>query len=913
MAESVKIKFNNNWTGYKNFRDITNMEITDLAPGSQNTFIQDGDRLEVRAGTDYFGAQGTSGTMTNPYWSLVHRIHSKYDQFVNMQGIKVPIRVFYSGTTAQGDVMEAWLPIYAAGVATANKQWYRITANAPSVPLLSTHRYYFDEWWDPQNLQSQLVFTMGNTNIWHWTGGFANIVALTPTTIQTTPGVSWREKGFIVSPEGNATIVVNVAGVPTEVAVVGGFGTDTITVASTAGIVVDDVAFQLVDGNSTITGTTYDVCSTVNNQVYYIDWKQRNVYVSWDKNQLAYLGTQRNTSISGLNDGVYTGTYTGTPLGQGNGTYDVTIDSVAPKQEFISGGSGNLDDGVYDFTGYTQNGTENTYIVSMVGDVAIVTSANPIPGPTFADFAVGEHVYGSTTNAEAIVVYDDDLGAGVHLLGFKMLTDVGFDIATDTITGRSTQVTLPPASISTILAQDFIQLTKNGIVVNVNTGAGLLPVAVLTVGAPITLTDGLTIEFGRARGHTPGDSFKLIIKNSTDTFSWSFNGANTADNVPVSLAPTLLSLGISITFKALIGHALGDKWVVTAYPQITRGWTQFFFTADGRLPGQGARLLLDSNGHTMKPQEKTMYINADAGHYYTVDRKLSFDQLTEVLQVERLKSEPQNKVLYPYLIGYDKNQLASISQDKTYDSLGRQELLELPQTKSISDDIRIDFETADWEDGDFLYAQRKLFFVVPRSGLMFIWDDYKKYWHSPMKFARRVGLVSVIDGVLVGHSYERNESYELFTGTNDLEAFPIETRMVFAYDSFNQRYFQKTSSAVGFEGYILGAPDIFYRVNADVDGCNGFAEGKILPVLCLPQDRASLGKSHLGFHGLGNDPTPVIPHFFYIDTFDKKNYYQRNMELTCDSMDQRWSIISIGTDVDMSSENNTTIVHRKSI
>lgn len=900
MAESINIKFNNKWTGYKNFRDITNMEITDLAPGSQNTFIQDGDRLEVRAGIDYFGAQGTMGTMTDPYWALVHRIHSKYDQFVNVQGTKIPLRVFYSGNIVQGDVMEAWLPIYVAGVATANKQWYQITATAPTNVAISTHRYYFTEWWDPLNLLSHVVFTMGDTSIWNWTGGYANIVSTTPGTITT--DTTWREKGFIDSPEGNNIVIIN--GVEYQLTA-GDFSTNTITVASTVGINVDDVAFQSIDSNTTISNTTYDVCSTVNNQVYYIDWKQRNVYVSWDKNQNAYLGTQRNTSISGLNDGVFSGTYTGAPLTQGNGTYQVTIDEIHPateEQNFIGSGGNGLNDIFFDTSGYSAGAGENTYRVLMVADFGFTFVGVPaiVPAP-------GDILVGSVSNAVGRVAFLDSGGQDPAI---ELLTDNGF-VPGDIISG--TQGT-PYGTVFSAAPVNWFQLFKNGVSITPTAYAAFYAYQLSTGINPVAFVDGLSFSFQSETGHVVGNYWELIIDSGDDdSFSWTFNGENQADHVTITGAPQLLSFGISIDFGATRGHALGDSWTITAYPAITRGWTQFFFTQDGRLVGQGARLLLDSNGHTMSPQEKTMYINADAGHYYTVERKLSADQLTEKLQVDRLKTEPQNKVLYPYLINYDKNQLASISQDKTYDSLGRQELLELPQTKSISDDVRVDFETADWEDGDFLYAQRKIFFAVPRTGLVFVWDDYKKYWHSPMKFARRVGLISIIDNKIIGHSYERNESYELFTGTSDLGIYPIETRMIFAYDSFSKRYFQKSSSAIGFEGYILGAPDIFYRVNADVDGCNGFAEDKILPVLCLPQDRASLGKSHLGFHGLGNDPVPVTPHFFYIDTFDKMNYYQRNIELSCDSLDQRWSIISIGTDVDMNNENNTTIVHRKSI
>lgn len=912
IAESIDIKIQNKndagnsvWTGYKNFSDITNMSVSDLAPGSRNTFIQDGDRLQPRAGIAYFGAQGTQGNTTNPYWCIAHRIHSKYDNFVNVQGVKMPFRVYYSGTTAKGDVIETWLPIYSGGIATSNKKWYQITANAPTNVALSTHRYYWAEWWDPLNLLSHVVFTMGDTEIWNYNGAFANVTAVTGTTIKT--NTTWREKGFIKGSEGNNIVIIK--GVEYQLTS-GDFSTDTITVASTAGIAVDDIAFQSPDSNSTITGTTYDVCAMVNNQVYYIDWNQRNVYISWDKNQNAYLGRQINTSISGLNDGVFNGTYTGAPLVEGNGTFNVTIDSVTPatnEQTFIGNGGGS-NSGSFDTAAYSASG-EHKYIISIVSDVEIT----PVGASVTGTFTHGQVFKGTVSGSmvQLVAFTGGSVTGGAH---FKLLTPGIYPVDADTmedVTAPSTNhfdVLDGPLLYNTgILYKDGVQQILGGMF------DGVLQ---FSLSGSYTLMDGLNFVIATAGvgGNKPGDYYELSIQTEQpDTFSWSFNGQNRGSNIDITGSPQTLDYGISIEFGATTGHAVGDSWTIVAYAAIERGWTQFFFSSPDRLPGQGSRQLLDSNGWSMKPQEKTMYVNADAGHYYTMDRVLSADQLTEVIKTERLKSEPQNKVLYPYLLNYEKNQIAGISQDRTYDSLGRQELVELPQTKSISDAIRIDFESADWEDGDFLYAMRKMFFVAPRDGNMFVWDDYKKYWHSPMTFAKRIGLISVIDGKLVGHSYEQNESYELFVGTSDLDIYPISTKMVFPYDSFGKRFFEKASLAIGFEGYIQGAPEIFYTMNADVGGCNGQATGQILPVVCHPKDKAPLGKSYLGYHGLGNDPVEAIPHFFFIDTFTKLNYYQRNMELTCDSLDQRWSIISIGTDVDTSSQNNTTIVHRKQV
>lgn len=924
MAESVNIKPQNLntagesvWTGYKNFRDITNMKPSDLAPGSRNTFIQDGDKLEPRAGMVYFGAPGVDVDNTDPYWCIAGRIHSKYDNFISIQGITVPMRVSYSGTLARGDIIDVWLPV-DGDITNTNKAWFPITATAPATPLISSHRYYFDQWWDKDNFQSRTVFTFGDTNIWTWTGGFAPVVSLTGTTITT--DATWESKGFIDAPEGNAVVVIN----EVEYTVVGGYSTNTINVGSTAGVSVGDLVFQSVDGNDTLGGTTtYDVCATLNNQLYYLDWKQRNEYISWNRNQAAYLSPAIFEG-AGLDDATFSGTYTGTV----NGSYVVTIDTTSKGSvKFTGSGANGL---VFDTSGYTQNGTTNRYKVVVFKIPNTVQSLNNqvqyqlTGGP----FLQGEIITGGTSGTAAGVIWDDQNG--------NLLTALiaAFFTPGETITGSisgNTAIVLSSGINPNSYRLFSYKVYKNDIEVIPATPQLTNPAGAPNPG-PFDVADGIIFNIPESIIGTFGPTYTIdnfifyngslqdgdtweidVTSGDSDTFSWSLNGVSQASNVPITGGAQLLSDGVSITFANLIGHSLGDKWTMTAYYEVIRGWTLFTYTQPNRLPGEGFTQLLDSNGWALKPQEDKMYTNAQAGHYYQTSIDLSADLLNETVTIKRLKSEPQNKVLFPYLLGYEKNQLAGISQDKTYDSLGRQELVELPQTKSISDEVRIDFETADWEDGDFLYAFRKMFFAVPRDNLMFIWDDYKQYWHSPMDFARRVGLISVVDGVLVGHSYEKRESYELFTSTNDLDDFPIHTRMVFPYDSFGKRYYQKSSSAIGFEGYVLGNPEIHWMVNGEVGGCSGKPTDIIDPKVCIPEDTASLGKSSLGFHGLGNDPVPVTPHFFFIDTFTKINYYQRNMEVWCDSMDQRWSLISIGTDVDLSTENNTTIVRRKTV
>lgn len=881
MSQQIDIKYINKFTGYKNFRDVTNLAITDITAGSQNVFIEDGAKLSVRGGTDFLGAEGTvfAGT-PDPYWTIAHRIHSNYDTFVNSNGKVIPIRVYYSGDSAIGDIFEAYLPVYSAGaVDTGVKEWVPFTRTVSvSQPYTSTHKWYFAEWWDDVNLQPFLVMVAGTNVARAWTGAYGVVTAVTPTTI--TIEQTFANAGFLNAAAGGSdSVIIN----GTQYAVTGAnYTTATITVASSTGVSINDLVFQNFTYGTYKPSATYqmDVCSMVNNQVYYIDWRQRNVFVSWNRNRNAEIGNTIYQGTSGLDDALYAGTYSGTTTD----TYIVTIDSTDPTIKDISfTGIGNNDFSL-DASGFTGvAGQEYEYKFIVVADAYMALSG-------ISAWVAGESIIGTTSGAVAVVKQ-----TGSNVIAIQTISGT-FEFG-ENVVSQTTNLTL---------VNDGVDYGNNAYTYSKD-GLAVFTASVMTTFGPEN--DGLDWGWAQSGDHVVGDTWTVKIKTGTpDTFSWTLNGETQNDNVAITGGAQALSQGITVTFSQTTGHNQGDSWTMTAFQKVTNGWCDLTFSQPVRYAGEGFKISLDTNGWTMQPQEKAMYINGQGGEWYEVNVQLSADLLSETLSVNRLKTEPKNKALYPYTIGYMKNFFITVSQDKTFDILGRQKFLELPQAKSLSDEIRYNFTTADWENATISYQDRKVFFTLPKDGIMLIYDEYKQYWHAPMVFARRISAVSYIDGKICGHSYERNETYELFTNSKeDLNEFPIQSRIVFPYYDFGKRYSLKATSAFACDGYMEGAPQIEWKINFGVGGCDGIKTSTIAPIYCYPIDTASLGKSSLGFHGLGNSPTDVIPHFKYGTTFDDERYYLRNIELSCNSLDQRWSITSIGTNVSTGSLNNSNM------
>ncbi len=259
-----------------------------------------------------------------------------------------------------------------------------------------------------------------------------------------------------------------------------------------------------------------DVCSSVQNQVYYLSFTDRHVYISWSQNESASFSLPVYSGSSGLNDATFTGTYTGTVDGQ----YQVTIDSVAPDTQTFTSAVGGVNDAYFGTSAYTGTGT-NTYKVSIVADFAFTFTGTPTITPSPGDILVG-----SVSNAIGRVQFLDSGGQDPVLV---MLSDSGFEVG-DTITG--TQGTY--GTVASAVGGAWVQTFKNGIAF-VPSGFSSFVAYQFLVGTQL-LTDGITLIVGTTNTgdlwvtQNVGDYYELV-KGKNDTFSWSFNGAPQGSNI----------------------------------------------------------------------------------------------------------------------------------------------------------------------------------------------------------------------------------------------------------------------------------------------------------------------------------------------------------------------------------------------
>jgi len=398
---------------------------------------------------------------------------------------------------------------------------------------------------------------------------------------------------------------------------------------------------------------------------------------------------------------------------------------------------------------------------------------------------------------------------------------------------------------------------------------------------------------------TPQDTYLLEI-GGADQYSYKVYDDNkniiqTGSNIPMN--NLLIIDGVTFSWNKFTGHTLGDKWCYTLYPEVVHGFADIYHD-DPRKATQGFVHIIDSPPVAMIQQEGKMYFNSRNGIWTTAEFKLAAENGNQTILFNRLKSEYANKALRQSLMCHAGNDVLFVTIDNTVESLGRVTAIDTPQTKPISNQIKIDMKNSNftpYEDGTLCgsldFVDNKLFVTVPLDGLVYIYDFVQGGWQPPQEYP--ITSVSIINGLVCGHSSFSNETYNIFNSSND-NGQPFKSVAVFPYNSYGYRYDKKSITGIYTEGYKNNQSNLTVHFWKEYGGCEGKIVNRLDPEFCQLIDRASLGKSQLGYHGLGNDDSFFVDKFRTVTKIAKDCWYESSIKYEQDSIDGYFRLIAVG-------------------
>lgn len=370
--------------------------------------------------------------------------------------------------------------------------------------------------------------------------------------------------------------------------------------------------------------------------------------------------------------------------------------------------------------------------------------------------------------------------------------------------------------------------------------------------------------------------------------------------------------GVLIQFVNSVGHTIGDFWDITVNQAITKAWINFYYTVPTRRPFEGYIGLLPSNFWAEIQQEDMMYVNDAHGGWSTIETKLSADLKSEAIIVSPLKATSQSKCIFPYMLGQLDNNIIYVNTEKKLEMIGRKKFLQLPQIGHLSDPVKLDFLEASFEDGGVESWDQKFWISSPKEGIMFCYDNAKKYWQPPKMFPE-MGILSVVTDefgrdMLIAHSNTKNQTFTMFNGASDNgNSYTVRART--PSNSLGNRWNSKETTMSFIEGYITGSPKLIHRVYLEPSGCGGIFEHAVEPIVCVIPDRAPFGAGPFGSHSNGSDIFLEGSYFQEIYKSYKPvlNYYFIALELECTASNHTWALLSMGVNSVSSVNNNKNL------
>ena len=347
---------------------------------------------------------------------------------------------------------------------------------------------------------------------------------------------------------------------------------------------------------------------------------------------------------------------------------------------------------------------------------------------------------------------------------------------------------------------------------------------------------------------------------------------------------------------------IGSLTSQSIYISKVNSYTDYQFTAPTRIVGEGAIITLDGIAVSLMPQEDTMYISAGKDFWYQTKFTLSSDLTKEDFSITRLKTSARQAAQSQALTAKNKNSIVFISNETTFDELGRLvNNFNTPLSQNISDPIKNDFDVYDFTDGQVVYFRNFIFISVPKSGLVRVYNIVKGYWEAPQILP--IARFSIINGVLYGHDYNTPQTYQLFTGHND-NGNPIDARAYFSFQNYGTRSQTKDFNEFYVEGYISSNSTITHGINFETDGFQSQLSYDISGTDTLVANfgggSGSLGKSSLGKNPIGginpltSDTNSLPPKYRVIFTPQRAPFYESQFFFSSIGVDYQWEILSFG-------------------
>lgn len=193
--------------------------------------------------------------------------------------------------------------------------------------------------------------------------------------------------------------------------------------------------------------------------------------------------------------------------------------------------------------------------------------------------------------------------------------------------------------------------------------------------------------------------------------------------------------------------------------------TGVLFTIPGTKTAITADLFdLDGNVTAMISRKNVLWIST-TDDWFKITKTEAVNAYGYWTTIEKFEQSERTGAL-PYAVAIHKGDIVFVGQNKYVYRITSLEIVGTDDMRLISDNIEGLLLRLDETNVRIYYQERYIFVLYPEESTLVMLDIVENEWQPPQTIP--MSCMSVIAGVRYGHSNSRNETFELFTGRNDL-------------------------------------------------------------------------------------------------------------------------------------------------
>lgn len=323
---------------------------------------------------------------------------------------------------------------------------------------------------------------------------------------------------------------------------------------------------------------------------------------------------------------------------------------------------------------------------------------------------------------------------------------------------------------------------------------------------------------------------QTVIINGTE---YTYNNDPTGNDLELTSTPTGVNPGDLVIAKPVVSTTLltgfnkDHIWAFKnhiAVANLESGQIYFSHISDWPLnftvPAPASRTAataffvnFDSNITANSERKGALWVSTeDDWHKITkLDTANSYDLFVEV---EKIETTEKNGAL-PFCVTSYKGDTMFVAQDKTVQMITDNDIVQQDAVKLLSDEIALLLERTNLTEARVAVFDRYFFIIAPASATTIILDMVDGVWQPPQIID--MSMMTVIGGVMVGHSSSADVSFYLFKGRQDL-GIDFSATFAIGYLDQGDEFVYKQFGRHAFSGRMTESAQIEWLTQYETDG-----------------------------------------------------------------------------------------------